>query len=191
MARVTRSGGQTASGGGRGDRGGLARNLLDAFIADFILDKVGGSIVQGVVNPGGGGIVAPPIPAAQGSKYTQNAPDVIAIQRQVDDENYRRAGLNEAARLTGRQQIPYLSAQQIIQGIVDTNRQLMDESGARERAIAAIQAQGEVQKAIGGGLANAIGTGLTGSSQVISQGIATAGQRFDTQRQLEELSRAI
>lgn len=184
MARVTRSGGQTASGGDRGDRGGSARNLLDAFIADFILDKVGGSIVQRVVDQ-------PPIPAAQGSKYTQNAPDVIAIQRQVDDENTRRAGLNEVARATGRQQIPYLNAQEIIQGIVDTNRQLMDESGARERAIAAIQAQGEVQKAIGGGLANAIGTGLTGSSQVISQGIATAGQRFDTQRQLEELSRAI
>ena len=87
--------------------------------------------------------------------------------------------------------MPYLNAQQIIQDIVNTNRQLMDEAGARERAIAAIGAQGEVQKAIGGGLANAIGTGLTGTSQVISQGIATGGQRFDNQRQLEELSRAV
>lgn len=182
MARVTRSGGQTASGGGVG---GIGMGLLNAYIAD-VLGKVIGS-----VSAPGGGIVAPPIPAAQGSKYTQNAPDVIAIQRQVDDENYRRAALNEVAKLTGKQQMPYLNAQQIIQGIVDTNRQLMDESGARERAIAAIQAQGEVQKAIGGGLANAIGTGLTGSSQVISQGIATGGQRFDNQRQLEELSRAV
>ena len=178
MARIPRSGGQTASGGGVG---GIGMGLLNAVLAEMFANAI---------KPGGG-IVAPPIPAAQGSKYTQTAPDVIAIQRQVDDENYRRAGLNEVARRTGRQEMPYLNAQEIIQGIVDTNRQLMDETGARERAIAAIQAQGEVQKAIGGGLANAIGTGLTGSSQVISQGIATGGQRFDNQRQLEELSRAV
>jgi hypothetical protein len=182
MARVTRSGGQTASGGGGG---GVGQGLLNAIIADML-----GKIVGSVVAPGGG-VVAPPIPSAQGSKYNQTAPDVIAIQRQVDDENYRRAALNEAARATGKQQMPYLNAKQIIQGIVDTNRQLMDEAGARERAIAAIGAQGEVRKAIGGGLANAIGAGLTGNSQVISQGIATGGQRFDNQRQLEELSRAV
>ena len=192
MARVTRSGGQTASGGGGGG-GGLGRGLLEAFIADFILDKVGGGIVQGAVNPGGGGLVSPPIPAAQGSKYNLTAPDIIAIQRQVDDENFRRASTNQAAKALG-QEAPfktYLNANQIINDMVLTNRQLMAETGARERAIAEIQAQGEVQKAIGGGLANAIGTGLTGSSQVISQGIATGGQRFDNQRQLEELSRAV
>lgn len=182
MARVTRSGGQTASGGGAG---GVGMGLLNAIIADML-----GKVVGSVVAPGGG-VVAPPIPSAQGSKYNQTAPDVIAIQRQVDDENYRRAALNEVAKLSRRPQMPYLNAQQIIQDIVNTNRQLMDEAGARERAIAAIGAQGEVQKAIGGGLANAIGTGLTGSSQVISQGIATGGQRFDNQRQLEELSRAV
>ena len=186
MARVTRSGGKTASGGG--GAGNVGMGLLNAVVADM-LAKVVGSVVAP-----GGGVVAPPIPAAQGSKYTQTAPDVIAIQRQVDDENYRRASLNQAAKLAGRQEMPYttfLNAQQIIQDIVNTNRQLMAETGARERAIAAIQAQGEVQKAIGGGLANAIGTGLTGTSQVISQGIATGGQRFDNQRQLEELSRAV
>ena len=185
MARVTRSGGKTASGGGVGNVG---MGLLNAIVADMIARVVGPLVAPG------GGVVAPPIPAAQGSKYTQTAPDVIAIQRQVDDENYRRASLNQAAKLAGKQEMPYktfLNAQEIIQGIVDTNRQLMAETGARERAIAAIQAQGEVQKAIGGGLANAIGTGLTGSSQVISQGIATGGQRFDSQRQLEELSRAV
>ena len=182
MARVTRSGGQTASGGGVG---GVGMGLLNAIIADML-----GKVVGSVVAPGGG-VVAPPIPSAQGSKYNQTAPDVIAIQRQVDDENYRRAALNEVAKLSRRPQMPYLNAQQIIQDIVNTNRQLMDEAGARERAIAAIGAQGEVQKAIGGGLANAIGTGLTGTSQVISQGIATGGQRFDNQRQLEELSRAV
>ena len=182
MARIPRSGGQTASGGGAG---GVGMGLLNAIIADML-----GKVVGSVVAPGGG-VVAPPIPSAQGSKYNQTAPDVIAIQRQVDDENYRRAALNEVARISGRPEMPYLNAQQIIQGIVNTNRQLMDEAGARERAIAAIGAQGEVQKAIGGGLANAIGTGLTGTSQVISQGIATGGQRFDNQRQLEELSRAV
>ena len=185
MARIPRSGGQTASGGGAG---GVGMGLLNAIIADML-----GKVVGSVVAPGGG-VVAPPIPSAQGSKYNQTAPDVIAIQRQVDDENYRRASLNQAAKLAGRQEMPYttfLNAQQIIQDIVNTNRQLMAETGARERAIAEIQAQGEVQKAIGGGLANAIGTGLTGSSQVISQGIATGGQRFDNQRQLEELSRAV
>jgi hypothetical protein len=164
---------------------GLLNSIVGEMIAEVVANSVGS-----VIKPGGG-IVAPPIPAAQGSKYTQTAPDVIAIQRQVDDENYRRAVLNEAARATGRQEMPYLNANQIIQGIVNTNRQLMDETGARERAIAAIQAQGEVQKAIGGGLANAIGAGLTGNSQVISQGIATGSQRFDNQRQLEELSRAV
>jgi hypothetical protein len=182
MARIPRSGGQTASGGGAG---GVGMGLLNAIIADML-----GKVVGSVVAPGGG-VVAPPIPSAQGSKYNQTAPDVIAIQRQVDDENYRRAALNEVAKLSRRPQMPYLNAQQIIQDIVNTNRQLMDEAGARERAIAAIGAQGEVQKAIGGGLANAIGTGLTGTSQVISQGIATGGQRFDNQRQLEELSRAV
>ena len=182
MARIPRSGGQTASGGGAG---GVGMGLLNAIIADML-----GKVVGSVVAPGGG-VVAPPIPSAQGSKYNQTAPDVIAIQRQVDDENYRRAALNEVAKLSRRPQMPYLNAQQIIQDIVNTNRQLMAETGARERAIAEIQAQGEVQKAIGGGLANAIGTGLTGSSQVISQGIATGGQRFDNQRQLEELSRAV
>ena len=182
MARVTRSGGQTASGGGGG---GVGQGLLNAIIADML-----GKIVGSVVAPGGG-VVAPPIPSAQGSKYNQTAPDVIAIQRQVDDENYRRAALNEVARRAKRQEMPYLNANQIIQGIVATNRQLMDETGARERAIASIQALGEVNKAIGGGLANAIGAGLTGNSQVISQGIATGGQRFDNQRQLEELSRAV
>ena len=183
MARVTRSGGRTASGGGGAE--GVGKGLLNAIIADML-----GKVVGSVVAPGGG-VVAPPIPSAQGSKYNQTAPDVIAIQRQVDDENYRRAALNEVAKLSRRPQMPYLNAQQIIQDIVNTNRQLMDEAGARERAIAAIGAQGEVQKAIGGGLANAIGTGLTGTSQVISQGIATGGQRFDNQRQLEELSRAV
>jgi len=178
MARIPRSGGQTASGGGVGN---IGMGLLNAFLAEMFANAL---------KPGGG-IVAPPIPAAQGSKYTQNAPDVIAIQRQVDDENSRRVLVNEAAEKFGRPKIPYLNANQIIQSIVDTNRQLMDESGARERAIAAIQAQGEVQKAIGGGLANAIGAGLTGNSQVISQSIATGGQRFDNQRQLEELSRAV
>lgn len=176
----------TVSGAGVGvAAGGVGKGLLNAVIADMLAGAVGS-----VFKPGGG-IVAPPIPAAQGSKYTQNAPDVIAILRQVADENTRRAGLNEVARLTGRQEMPYLKAEEIIQGIVDTNRQLMDESGARERAIASIVAEGDVRKAIGAGLANAIGTGLTGSSQVISQGIATGGQRFDNQRQLEELSRAI
>ena len=165
--------------------GGVGKGLLNAVIADMLANVVGS-----VIKPGGG-VVAPSIPSAQGSKYNQTAPDVIAIQRQVDDENYRRAALNEVARISGRPEMPYLNAQQIIQGIVNTNRQLMDEAGARERAIAAIGAQGEVQKAIGGGLANAIGTGLTGTSQVISQGIATGGQRFDNQRQLEELSRAV
>ena len=182
MARIPRSGGQTASGGGAG---GVGMGLLNAIIADML-----GKVVGSVVAPGGG-VVAPPIPSAQGSKYNLTAPDVIAIQRQVDDENYRRAALNEVAKLSRRPQMPYLNAQQIIQDIVNTNRQLMDEAGARERAIAAIGAQGEVQKAISGGLANAIGTGLTGTSQVISQGIATGGQRFDNQRQLEELSRAV
>jgi len=178
MARIPRSGGQTASGGGVGS---IGMGLLNAFLAEMFANAL---------KPGGG-IVAPPIPAAQGSKYTQNAPDVIAIQRQVDDENYRRAALNEVARRAKRQEMPYLNANQIIQGIVDTNRQLMDETGARERAIANIQALGKVREAIGGGLANAIGAGLTGNSQVISQSIATGGQRFDNQRQLEELSRAV
>jgi len=185
MARVTRSGGQTASGGG----GFGARGLLNSVVGEIIAEAFANS-VGSVIKPGGG-IVAPPIPAAQGSKYTQTAPDVIAIIRQVNDENSRRVMLNEVAERFKRPKIPYLNADQIIQGIVDTNRQLMDETGARERAIASIQALGEVNKAIGGGLANAIGAGLTGNSQVISQGIATGGQRFDNQRQLEELSRAV
>jgi hypothetical protein len=179
MARVPRLGGQAASGGGVG------QGLLNAILADML-----GKVVGSVVSPGGG-VVAPPIPSAQGAKYNQTAPDVIAIQRQVDDENYRRASLNEAARLIGRPQMPYLNAQQIIQGIVNTNRQLMDEAGARERAIAAIGAQGEVQSAMAQSLGNAIGTGLTSAGGVTGQSIATGGQRFDTQRQLEELSRAI
>lgn len=146
--RITRSGGQTASGGGGGDRG-LGRGLLEAFIADFILDKVGGGIVQGAVNPGGGGLVSPPIPAAQGSKYNLTAPDIIAIQRQVDDENFRRASTNQAAKAIG-QEAPfktYLNANQIINDMVYTNRKLMEEAGARERMLAEVGARGRVQEA--------------------------------------------
>ena len=146
--RITRSGGQTASGGGGGG-GGLGRGLLEAFIADFILDKVGGGIVQGAVNPGGGGLVSPPIPAAQGSKYNLTAPDIIAIQRQVDDENFRRASTNQAAKAIG-QEAPfktYLDANQIISNMVQTNRQLMEEAGARERMLAEVGARGRVQEA--------------------------------------------
>jgi hypothetical protein len=147
MARVTRSGGQTVSGGGGG--GGAGRGLLDAFIADFILDKVGGSIVQGAVNPGGGGLVSPPIPAAQGSKYNLTAPDIIAIQRQVDDENYRRSSTNAAAKALGQDEPfkTYLNANQIISDMVYTNRRLMEEAGARERMLAEVGARGLVQKA--------------------------------------------
>ena len=144
--RITRSGGQTVS---RGGGGGLGRGLLEAFIADFILDKVGGGIVQGAVNPGGGGLVSPPIPAAQGSKYNLTAPDIIAIQRQVDDENYRRAGFNQAAKALG-QELPfktYLDANQIVKTMVQTNRQLMEEAGARERMLAEVGARGRVQEA--------------------------------------------
>ena len=138
MARVARSG-----GGGRG-----ADNLLNAFIANLILDTVGG-VVKGVVNPGGGGIVSPPIPAAQGSKYNLTAPDVIAIRRQVDDENFRRGSANKAAELLG-QELPfktYLNADQIISNMVQTNRQLMEEAGARERMLAEVGARGRVQEA--------------------------------------------
>ena len=145
--RITRSGGQTVSRGGGGR--GLGRSLLEAFIADFILDTVGGGIVKGVVNPGGGGIVSPPIPAAQGSKYNLTAPDIIAIQRQVDDENYRRAGFNQAAKALG-QELPfktYLDANQIVKTMVQTNRQLMEEAGARERMLAEVGARGRVQEA--------------------------------------------
>ena len=148
MARVTRSGGQTASGGGGGG-GGLGRGLLEAFIADFILDKVGGGIVQGAVNPGGGGLVSPPIPAAQGSKYNLTAPDIIAIQRQVDDENFRRASTNQAAKALGQDEPfkTYLNADQIINNMVYTNRKLMEEAGARERMLAEVGARGRVQEA--------------------------------------------
>lgn len=167
--------------------GGAGMNLLNAFIAEVVANSLGS-----VIKPGGG-IVAPPIPAAQGSKYNLTAPDVIAIQRQVDDENSRRAMVNEANRIAGRE-MPYktfLNAQQITEAVVNTNRQLMNESGERERAIAAIGAQGNVQSAMAQSLGNAIGTGLTGAGGVASQNIATGGQRFDTQRQLEELSRAV
>ena len=146
--RITRSGGQTASGGGGGG-GGLGRGLLEAFIADFILDKVGGGIVQGAVNPGGGGLVSPPIPAAQGSKYNLTAPDIIAIQRQVDDENFRRASTNQAAKALGQDEPfkTYLNADQIINNMVYTNRKLMEEAGARERMLAEVGARGRVQEA--------------------------------------------
>lgn len=147
--RITRSGGRTASGGGGGGDRGLGRSLLEAFIADFILDTVGGGIVKGVVNPGGGGIVSPSIPAAQGSKYNLTAPDIIAIQRQVDDENFRRKSANKTADLLG-QEAPfktYLDANQIIRNMVQTNRQLMEEAGARERMLAEVGARGRVQEA--------------------------------------------
>jgi len=175
MARVPRLGGQAASGGGVG------QVLLNAILADML-----GKAVGSVVSPGG--VTPSPIPGGTGSKYNLTAPDVVAIQRQVDEENYRREGLNA---IPGGRQLPYLNAQQIIQDVVSTNRKLMEEAGARERAIAAIEAQGAVQSAMAQSLGNAIGTGLTSAGGVAGQSIATGGQRFDTQRQLEELSRAI
>ena len=150
MARVTRSGGQTASGGGGGGGNrGLGGSLLEAFIADFILDTVGGGLVNTVANPRGGGFVAPPIPAAQGSKYNLTAPDIIAIQAEVNAENFRRAGANETAQALGREAPfkTYLNANQIINDMVQTNRQLMEEAGARERMLAEVGARGRVQEA--------------------------------------------
>jgi len=187
--RITRSGGRTASGGGGG---GLGRGLLEAFIADFILDKVGGGIVQGAVNPGGGGLVSPPIPAAQGSKYNLTAPDIIAIQRQVDDENFRRASTNQAAKALG-QEVPfktYLNANQIINDMVQTNRQLMEEAGARERALAAIDAQARVQAELARAQGSAVTEGLRGLSDVEGRGLTEATRRF-TDPSLAELARPI
>ena len=147
--RITRSGGQTVSGGGGGGDRGLGRSLLEAFIADFILDTVGGGLVNTVANPRGGGFVAPPIPAAQGSKYNLTAPDIIAIQAEVNAENFRRAGANETAQALGREAPfkTYLNADQIINNMVQTNRQLMEEAGARERMLAEVGARGRVQEA--------------------------------------------
>jgi hypothetical protein len=138
--RITRSGGQTVSGG----RGGPARGLLDAFIADFIIDKVGEGLVNTVANPRGGGFVAPPSPVAQGSKYNLTAPDIIAVQNYVNAENLRREGLNA---IPGGVQLPYLRADQIINDMVYTNRKLMEEAGARERMLAEVGARGRVQEA--------------------------------------------
>ena len=139
MARVARSGG--GSGG--------AGNLLNAFIADVIVGKLGEGLVNTVANPRGGGFAAPPIPAAQGSKYNLTAPDIIAIQYQVDSENFRRRSANKTAELLG-QELPfktYLDANQIINNMVQTNRQLMEEAGARERMLAEVGARGRVQEA--------------------------------------------
>lgn len=192
--RITRSGGQTASGGGGGGGGdrGLGRSLLEAFIADFILDTVGGGIVKGVVNPGGGGVVSPPIPAAQGSKYNLTAPDIIAIQRQVDDENFRRAGANETAQALGREAPfkTYLNANQIINDMVQTNRKLMEEAGARERALAAIGAQAQVQSELARAQGTAVTEGLRGLSDVEGRGLTEATRRF-TDPSLVELARPI
>lgn len=172
----------TVSGAGMGvAAGGVGKGLLNAVIADMLAGAVGSVFKPGGVTPSS-------IPGGTGSKYNLTAPDVIAVQRQVDEENYRRSALNA---IPGRSPLPLLDAREIIEGIVNTNRQLMNEAGARERAIAAIGAQGNVQSAMAQSLGNAIGTGLTGAGGVAGQNIATGGQRFDTQRQLEELSRAI
>lgn len=181
MARVARSG-----GGGRG-----ADNLLNAFIADLILDTVGG-VVKGVVNPGGGGIVSPPIPAAQGSKYNLTAPDIIAIQRQVDDENFRRASTNQAAKAIG-QEAPfktYLDANQIISTMVQTNRQLMEEAGARERMLAEVGARGRVQEAQIGA-EGATARQAIGSALDAARAIDTELLRRTVDPSLAELARPI
>ncbi len=184
--RITRSGGQTVSGGGGGDRG-LGRGLLEAFVADFILDKVGGGLVNTVANPRGGGFVAPPSPAAQGSKYNLTAPDIIAVQSYVNAENLRREGLNA---IPGGVQLPYLRADQIINDMVYTNRKLMEEAGARERALAAIDAQARVQAELARAQGSAVTEGLRGLSDVEGRGLTEATRRF-TDPSLAELARPI
>jgi hypothetical protein len=182
MARVTRSGGQTVSGGGGG--GGAGRGLLDAFIADFILDKVGGGFVQSVVSP--------PIPAAQGSKYNLTAPDIIAIQREVAAENYRRSSTNAAAKALGQDEPfkTYLNADKIINDMVYTNRLLMEEAGARERMLAEVGARGRVQEAQIGA-EGATARQAIGSALDAARAIDTELLRRPVDPSLAELARPI
>lgn len=178
MAAPIAAGAVPAVGGG-----GVAARVGLGLLNEILAELIGGAVSSAVSK---GGIT--PSSAMRGSdeKYMVSLGDIREIQRYVSEENYRRSMLNKAGG-----NYEYLNADDIIRDTIATNRVLAQEAGARERALEQVRQQGNVQAALAQSLGSAIGQGLTGSSNIYSQGIATGSQRFPGEEsQIVELGRA-
>lgn len=161
------------------------RQLLVPIIGEIIGNVVGEAATSaGRVATGAGSPSEQP-GLQSASKYTVSPMDVAEIYRQVNQENYRR---NLSNKFLGTELEP-LDAEQIINETVRRNRVLMEEAGARERALEGIRQSGTIQQAY----ANTLGNALGSSSRLLESTIAKVLERSPVEQSpvLAEIARAI
>lgn len=141
-----------------GKLGGLTPGGLLQEVLGSLLVSGGLGLAQAAT-----GALQPPAPqGSSGSKYMITLQDVKEIEKFVADENYRRQLLN---MLPGREDLPMLNAQDIVNEREAQLRISADEAGARELA----KAQVQIPVAAIPAIAQAAGTGAQASSGVAQQ----------------------
>jgi hypothetical protein len=141
-----------------GKLGGLTPGGLLQEVLGSLLVSGGLGLAQAAT-----GALQPPAPqGSSGSKYMITLQDVKEIEKFVADENMRRQMLN---MLPGREDLPMLNAQDIINEREAQLRISADEAGARELA----KAQVQIPVAAIPAIAQAAGTGAQASSGVAQQ----------------------
>lgn len=163
---------------------GLSQILLP-IIGEIIGNVVGEAATSAGRVATGAGTPSEQPGLQSASKYTVSPMDVAEIYRQVNQENYRRS-LSNAYLGTD---LDPLNPETIINETVRRNRVLMEEAGARERALEAIKQTGTIQQAY----ANTLGTGLTSSGKLLEQSIASILTRppVEASAVLSESARAL
>jgi len=170
---------QGAGGGAAGGAKELGKQFLYGIIADMI-----GKGVGAIVAPGGPTVPSEPMQTT-GSRYNITPEQVRETQRYVNEENFRRSVLNRAGA-----NLPYLDADEILRQTVETNQILMEQAGARERALEQVRQQGAVQSALAQSMGQAVGTGLTSLGGVNQQFISSLYGRPPVDPLEAELGRA-
>lgn len=163
---------------------GLSQMLLP-IIGEIIGNVVGEAATSAGRVATGAGTPSEQPSLQSASKYTVSPMDVAEIYRQVNQENYRRSLSN---KFLGTD-LPALDPEEIVNETVSRNRVLMEEAGARERALEAIKQTGTIQQAY----ANTLGTGLTSSGKLLEQSIASILTRppVEASAVLSESARAL
>ena len=131
----------------------------------LLQEVLGGLLISGgmgLAQAATGGLEAPAPQGSSGSKYMITLQDVKEIEKYVAGENQRRRLLN---MLPGGEDLPMLSAEDIINERDAQLRISADEAGARELA----KAQVAIPVAAIPAIAQAAGTGAQASSSVAQQ----------------------
>lgn len=141
------------------------RQILLPIIGEIIGNVVGEAATSAGRVATGAGAPSEQPSLQSASKYTVSPMDVAEIYRQINQENYRRSLSNKFLGTN----LPSLDPEEIVNETVRRNRVLMEEAGARERALEAVRQTGTIQQAY----ANTLGTGLTSSGKLLEQSIAS------------------